>query len=372
MTEPQTIPADTAPTDRLVSRNGRALDPKVGFDLGWDIASYGLRLPVLPNDALLSGYEEASTRRAAKPLAHDRFVRKWLQLRVNAWLRHRVVDEEVTPAFLQKIDVAVCPITRLALTAGTGEDSDWSVDRINNEGAYAVGNLAVMSSLANKAKGRKSFAQVFAHAAADGDDAEGLTRIQWMRMAAAMVVPSHLVDARMPLIPYPLRPLPEVPLSFDQSLQWVLVNECYGGKKTIVGRLKDACNTPARQRKFHQLIQKVRRKAEKLGQNFVDVWNSPELWAVFEEFMRTMDPKEFDRFTALMSPGKSPKGEELLASWRLENRGYMPGYCPPDNAAVEQGVSEEVDAAADDEVSQALEAMAELPDVEDDIVEFRD
>jgi hypothetical protein len=364
---PDFTPDNIAPTelpscDRLVERNGRALDAKVGFELGWDIAAYGLRPPVLPNDALLAGYEESSSRRTSRLLTHDRFVRKWLQLRVSAWLRHRVVDEGVTPEYLRKIDAPTCPVTVATLTHGTGDTSDWSVDRINNEGAYAPGNLAVMSSKANQAKGRKSFAQVLA-LAAGADEAEGLTNIQWARMAAVMVVPCHLAQGQMPLIPYPLRPLPQVPLAFDQSLQWVLVNQCYGGGKTIIGKLKDACRA-GRQKEFHQLVQKVRRKSEKLGQGWTDVWLNEALWLSFEKFIRTMDEGEFQRFSNLLSPAKAPDGSELIEAWQLDCRGYMPGYTPPDDATVAQGVELGVEEAADDDVSRALEAMAELPDVE--------
>ncbi len=55
-----------------------------------------------------------------------------------------------TPAFLRQIDVAVCPVTREVLTHDTGELSDASVGRVFNA-AHAAGNLAVMSTRANRA-----------------------------------------------------------------------------------------------------------------------------------------------------------------------------------------------------------------------------
>lgn len=314
--------------ERMVERNGRALDAKLGFDLGWDMASYGLRPPVLPNDALLSGYEEAASRRCGKPLAHDRFIRKWLQLRVGAWLRHRVVSEDVTPAYLRSIDRDVCPVTCLKLTHATGTPSDWSVDRINNDGAYAPGNLAVLSSLANKAKGRKSFSEVL-EAAAHTSLVDGLETVQWKRLAALMSVPCHLGTGTLPLMPYPLKPLVGVPLSFEQSLQWTLVNQCYGGPKAVVGKLKDACSSLAKQKTFHQLVQKVRRKSERLV-HWPDVWLNDSLWVVFERFVRTMTDAEVDRFHDLISPKHSISGSDLVGGWLLDYRGYVPGYAPPE------------------------------------------
>ena len=75
------------------------------------------------------------------------------KLRLGAWLRGRAFEgTQVNPAFLRRIDVAVCPVTRELLTHGTGELSDASVDRVFNDAAYAAGNLAVMSTRANRAK----------------------------------------------------------------------------------------------------------------------------------------------------------------------------------------------------------------------------
>jgi hypothetical protein len=307
----------------------------------------------LPNDALLSGYEEASSRRGTRALMHDRFVRKWIQLRVNAWLRHRVVDETVTSEFLRTIDVQDCPITGLTLTHGTGQPTDWSVDRLNNEGAYAPGNLVVMSSLANKAKGRKTFAEVWA---CRSGDASALTPSQWSKMAALMVFPCHIAQTHLPLVPYPLLPPPGVPLAFEQTLQWTLANQCYGGPKAVIGRLKDACATPQRQKLFHQLVQKVRRKSEKLS-HFPEVWLNAALWSAFEHFVKSMDDPEFRRMRVLLGTAESNWKCEFVVAWQLDCRGYVPGYSPPDSAALSAGLDRGCDEASYDEVSRVLEAM---------------
>jgi len=36
------------------------------------------------------------------------------------------------------------------LTHSTGADTDWSADRVNNDGAYADGNLIVMRAFARQ------------------------------------------------------------------------------------------------------------------------------------------------------------------------------------------------------------------------------
>ena len=85
-------------------------------------------------------------------------MRKWLQLRLHAWLRGRSVElVQVTPNHLQQIEVSHCPITRVALSAATLEATDASVDRVRNDAGYAAGNLAVMSTKANHAKAAHGF-----------------------------------------------------------------------------------------------------------------------------------------------------------------------------------------------------------------------
>jgi len=163
----------------------------VGFELGWDYAHYRVAPPAPyahePSplrDGLLAGQAAFG----ARTLAATRHVRKWLQLRLHAWLRGRSVElVQVTPNYLQQIDTSHCPITRVALSSATLEASDASVDRVRNDAGYAAGNLAVMSTKANHAKA--------AHGLRDATrfvrqiDAEqlpglgGLTAEQWSRVA---------------------------------------------------------------------------------------------------------------------------------------------------------------------------------------------
>jgi len=128
----------------------------VGFELGWDYAHYRVTPPAPYTQepsplrqGLLAGQAVFGTR----TLAATRHVRKWLQLRLHAWLRGRSVElVQVTPNYLQQIDASHCPITRVALSSATLEGSDASIDRVRNDAGYAAGNLAVMSTKANHAK----------------------------------------------------------------------------------------------------------------------------------------------------------------------------------------------------------------------------
>jgi hypothetical protein len=83
------------------------------------------------------------------------------------------------------IDVSHCPVTLEELTHGTLTGTDWSVDRINNDGSYAAWNLMVLSTRANKAKGSKSFGEVRRNAQCSADR-DGLSPRQWQRLMCLM------------------------------------------------------------------------------------------------------------------------------------------------------------------------------------------
>lgn len=161
---------------------------ELGFDLGWDYARFGKQPhPECHIPSVLRGFRAGRHHFGVPQHRTDRFISKWLQVRLGALKRQRRVSEDVTPSYLRAIDVTVCPVTLATLTHSTLSDTDWSVDRINNDGAYAVGNLMVISARANAAKGRKSFTEVAELSRGDPVDvSDGLTRLEWRRLACLM------------------------------------------------------------------------------------------------------------------------------------------------------------------------------------------
>jgi hypothetical protein len=133
----------------------------IGFELGWDYAHHRVTPPApyaQEPSPLRNGLLAGQAAFGARTLAATRPVRKWLQLRLHAWLRGRSVElVQVTPNYLQQIDVSHCPITRMRLSSATLAVSDASVDRVRNDAGYAAGNLAVMSTRANHAKAACGF-----------------------------------------------------------------------------------------------------------------------------------------------------------------------------------------------------------------------
>ncbi|OYU43168.1 MAG: hypothetical protein CFE44_19880, partial [Burkholderiales bacterium PBB4] len=188
--------------------------PDPGFEIGWDFAHHRLVPPaeqLLQGNPVRDGWQAGQSAFGSRTLRATPQVRKWLQLRLGAWMRGKSFDlEGVTPNFLEQIESEVCPIMGLTLTRGTGTLTDASVDRVNNQAGYAAGNLAVMSVRANRAKAAYDWrdAAEFVRQIERGQlgEIDGLTARQWARLAALMsfCTPlSHSEAANLPLLVLP-------------------------------------------------------------------------------------------------------------------------------------------------------------------------
>ena len=192
---------NTHPNARPDTRanTGLTAHEHVGFELGWDYAHYRATPPApyaQEPSPLRNGLLAGQAAFGARTLEATRHVRKWLQLRLHAWLRGRSVElVQVTPNYLQQIDVSHCPITRTALSRALLSATDASVDRVRNDAGYAAGNLAVMSTRANHAKAACGFRdalrvirQIEAGAASASP---GLTTDPLYALPAATADPDH-------------------------------------------------------------------------------------------------------------------------------------------------------------------------------------
>jgi hypothetical protein len=187
---------------------------RTAFEIGWDFAHYRLTPPadhLHQGNPVRQGWEAGQAVFGQRTLRATVFVRKWLQLRLGAWLRGKAFEGvTVTPNFLAQIDVALCPITGETLTHATGLPSDASVDRVNNQAGYAAGNLAVMSHRANQAKSQYDWrdAASFTRQIERGElgRIDGLDATAWARLTVLMsfATPlSHAEAAHLPLLLLP-------------------------------------------------------------------------------------------------------------------------------------------------------------------------
>jgi hypothetical protein len=208
------IDLQAGPSRQPAAHTGLTAHEHIGFELGWDYAHHRVcpPAPYAEEDSpLRHGLLAGQAAFGLRTLAATRHTRKWLQLRLHAWLRGRSVEGvQVTPNYLQQIDVTHCPITRTALSSATLEASDASIDRVRNDAGYAAGNLAVMSTKANHAKGSHGFREALSFM--QQIEAErlpglgGLNAEQWSRVAVlcSFVEPlEHAEAAALPMLVLP-------------------------------------------------------------------------------------------------------------------------------------------------------------------------
>ena len=325
-----------------------------GFEIGWDFAHHRL---TPPPDGLAEGHPVSQGWRAGaavfgqrtlKPTQH---VRKWLQLRLNAWRRGRAFEGvQVTPHFLAQIDVALCPITRTTLTHASGAGSDASVDRVCNQAGYAAGNLAVMSTRANAAKadlGWQDALTVVRQLQSSGlDMLDGLTPLHWSRLGVLMsfVTPlPHAEAACLPLLVLPPNRLRL--LNAVQALQAVITLAFT--QASAVPRLRELmAHVPAPARHDFQVFMltlQARRLAigmqtsgPALRQALEDLWTDAAVNRRWQRFALQLGEAECERLVRQAARrGLGGKGWQWLPraaatdGWALATAGYAgprPGW----------------------------------------------
>lgn len=121
-------------------------------------------------------------------------------LRLSAFARGLPVSAAITKDYLRQITVTICPVSGVELTQGTLSDTDWSVDRLENDLGYVPGNICFMSARANQLKGTAGFEELVDEAAKvlleEGpsgygkDLGNGLLVIEALRLAALAAAPA--------------------------------------------------------------------------------------------------------------------------------------------------------------------------------------
>lgn len=331
--------------DSFWSPSESSLDAETGRAIGHDFARLGIPLPALAEQAIVEGYTSAhhSQQRCLRNdnnqrEAADPGVRKLVRLRYSAWRRNRIVDEGITPEFLTLIQVSHCPITRIALTHGMLLESDATIDRVYNDGAYAVGNLMVMSQRANHAKANRLPDEICA-IARTGETFEGLSPLEWSRMACLceMASPAGKFNGVWPLLVIPpngimiTNPLVLV-MEFVSAIASRMVSRKFYplARKALCGKRE--------KRSFDDFLMAyggrfsfmVRINGTTLRQKMGDIWAEKPIWNLFIKLLKHIDnARMMALFTlaqrALHGEPCITDGKDLVAnSWHLETRGYTP------------------------------------------------
>ena len=307
----------------------------IGFELGWDHAHYGVTPPApyaQEPSSLRHGWlagEAAFGVRTLKPTAS---VRQWLQLRLHAWLRGRSVELfQVTPNYLQRLDVSHCPITRDALPFAEGERRETAIDRVRNDAGYAAGNLVMMSARACVAKAAHRFEEAQAIArrleagVERGNNAlhvqDGLSAVQWSRMAVlcSFVEPlSHVQASELPLLVLPpnrLRLFNPV-----QALQAFISQQLLSaGWSQRINAIEALMPGPPARRAFRSFFQTLLPRVLEAGRPA-----DPQRvrWAIEDAWRHASVVQRWARFALLLTPAKCESVLSRAASQRLAPAGF--------------------------------------------------
>lgn len=181
----------------------------IGYELGWDIAHYDRKLPDKADKACSDGYHGFQHGERRHVLDASVFVRKWLQVRLNAYVRRKEFHEDVSPRYLEGLlpPDRRCPVTHEKMTFGEMELSDWSIERADNTRGYVPGNIIVISTRANKAKSDHDLEALYDFALGKVKN-DLLTISQWRR----------LVELIHPMTPNEEGQVPGVWMMFGQTV----------------------------------------------------------------------------------------------------------------------------------------------------------
>jgi hypothetical protein len=292
--------------------------------LGADYARYAMKLPEDAPRAVHEGYA-ASLHDRSRSQQADRFVRKWVQLRMGALRRDRRVDENVTPEHLRAIDSQRCPVTRVILTHGELTDTDWSVDRLNNDGGYAAGNLAVLSTRANQAKGTLGYPEVRRRFLLD-EPTGGLTPAEWLRMASVMFGACHPHGGAREWLPLATWIPNRSTWSPEAAFQDVLIkaSRTAAERERIASYLRPFSRDAASHERLKQVLKRLYRLAKDLPFAH-DALLDDAVQAEVQQWYRAVRPPLEKVLVVMVRElhGGTRLDAQLRGRWSLDTRGYV-------------------------------------------------
>ncbi len=205
-------------------------EDRTGFQIGWDHAHHGL---VPPAELLLQGCPLEQGWRAGKAvfgrrtLTSTRHTRQWLALRIRGWRQGIAFEgQQLTPNYLAQLDSRRCPVLRMPLGAPAGQPQAAVLERLNQQGAYAAGNLAQMSQAASDVHQAVGIDEALRRAQASrlvGEPVHGLDAADWQRLAVLKSFATPLPFARAARLPLVVLPPNRVRLlNAVQGLQALL------------------------------------------------------------------------------------------------------------------------------------------------------
>ncbi len=349
---PMTTDLQSTPSTTLTTHE------HIGFELGWDYAHYGLTPPIpyaLEASPLRHGWLASQATFGERTLEATRHARKWLQLRLHAWLRGRSVElVQVTPHYLQQLEVTHCPVTRIAFGHTAFDNAEASIDRVRNDASYAAGNLAVISTKANHAKAAYGYREALqlarqiessdatAAAGSAPSGLGGLTAAQWSRVAVLCSFVEPLPHAEACALPMLVLPPNRLRLfNPSQALQAFISQQLLvPGWSHRLSRLEDLLPTQAIKRSFQMFFHALLPRVLEAGKTVFahesrwaieDAWRNPLAQQRWTAFVSQLTPEQCESIVERASAKKlgvslvqHVSDSQAIDGWNLETRGYVP------------------------------------------------
>jgi hypothetical protein len=271
---------------------------RVSWELGWDFAHFSWPIPDDADKDFCDGYR-AFRHDRNRPIKKQQSIydKKWLQLRMNAWRRGKPFNPEVTPKVLEILmpEDKCCPVTQVPFTFATQEETDWSIERANNDEGYIRENLIVISARANAAKSNLSFERIcqFANGSLENNS---LTQREWQRLAE-LVAPMHeepglrgvlYLGGQKVATGVAMSPIAELQkLLADCAIEEAVSNDrqyCPFIFSTLMNLI---CRSKKEARAFKRLIVAIRQRAKHIRQPD-RLWATPRVHKKLEEFAAAM------------------------------------------------------------------------------------
>jgi hypothetical protein len=341
---------------------------QIAVRIGRDHAEHALRPPVdllLASPALRRGWQAGRLAYAGRHRSATPQLRLWLLLRLQAWQEGRHFELlEVTPHYLVQLSTSVCPVTRetlatLSARSANEHPGDSRIDkpqlsRINQDAAYAAGNLGSLSHTAALAKAELRWNEALACASAcrgaiDGQPAErraGLSANAWGRLGVLMSFVTalpHERAARLPLLVLPPNRLRLLnPVQGLQAL--VTLQLARSGWSQRMPAFEALLPSDNARRDFKTFFMRLLTQALAAGRPdntqawrwaLEDAWRDPQLQQHWTSFALQLGPTQCERLLAagahLGLVGQRlvvHSVEQATESWALDTLGYTTAQTP--------------------------------------------
>ncbi len=324
-----------------------AATQSLGFALGWDFAHHGLPPPALhlyANSPLRQGFLAGSATFGRRTLRANRYTQQWLQLRTHAWSRGRSFEDvQLTPNFLQQVEVGVCPITRQPLDTHKGSRNQAQIDRVRNDAGYAAGNIVMMSGSANLAKAEHDWlsASEVARSVEAGPihRIAGLGAAEWQRVALLCSFVTELPHEQAAALPLLVLPPNRLRLFNPiQALQAMLTRQlATPGWSARLARIEALLPTEACKADFNRFVLALAPRVLAA----TNLYREQEIrWALEDAWQQPLLLKRWTRFALHINAAQAEALVQRVAAKRLVNAVHVQQMSQPnatDGWALERG-----------------------------------